>query len=122
MRELGDWVCLRLRCLVSTVQGVYLGLSETVLILGQGNMIQDHLSGLLSLDRITDQLGAQDFVSVFLLFLCLCRSGGFVKMEREMATGIFKGLAWKCEVVINSKNFVCGFHFSLKCFHWMVVL
>lgn len=44
--------------------GLYLCLSETELILRQGNVRQDDVSGLLRLDTISDQVGAQNFVSV----------------------------------------------------------
>lgn len=70
----------------------YLGLSETVLIFGQLNVVQDNLSGLLSLDWLLDQIRAQDFVTVFL------KDGGCVRtvrrvMERKQIVEFGSGLA-----------------------------
>lgn len=58
--------------MVSTVVLIelYLCFSETELILRQRNMVQNDISGLLRLDGVLDQIGAQNFVSVLYQVVC----------------------------------------------------
>lgn len=116
---------------VSNGKDLYLGLSETELILGQGNVSQDDISGLFRLDRVLDQIGAQDFVSVFVFFTWFINGrkqrvgvGGLAQRECGRKLGyIQQRIVW-CVGLVPFLQRNCSKFWSIKNFnhiHFMFV-